>query len=57
MKVPFEYVRNTLTHSNHKPPVLKLSNSKKRYLDYLRSECSESFGEWIKNKMYLNYQS
>lgn len=40
---------------NTKPPILKLSRSKKRYLAYLRSECAESFGEWIKNKMYLNY--
>lgn len=37
---------------NRKPPILKMTASKKRYQDYLRSECSESFGEWLKYKMY-----
>ena len=25
----------------------KLTRSQQRYLDYLRSECAESFGEWF----------
>lgn len=41
---------------NTKPPVLNLSKSKKRYLDYLRGDYSESFGEYIKKRMYLTTQ-
>jgi hypothetical protein len=37
---------------NRKPPVLKVSASKKRYQDYLRGEWSESFGEYLKLKLY-----
>ena len=28
-------------------PVKKLTRSQKNYQDFLRSECSESFGEWM----------
>lgn len=41
---------------NRKPPILKLSRSKKRYQKYLRSECSESFSEWIKSGIYKAYK-
>jgi len=37
---------------NRNPPALKLSRSKKRYLDYLRADCSETFSEWIKSGFY-----
>lgn len=37
---------------NPKPPFLKLSRSKKRYLDYLRADCAETFSEWIKGGFY-----
>lgn len=32
---------------NRNPPVLKMTASKKRYQEYLRSECSETFAEWL----------
>lgn len=41
---------------NKKPPVLKQSKSKQRYQTYLRSECSETFSEWIKYGMYKPYE-
>lgn len=41
---------------NRNPPVLKITASKKRYQDYLRSESAESFGEWLKYKMYKAYR-
>lgn len=41
---------------NPKPPVLKISRSKKRYLDYLRADCSETFSEWIKGGFYKTVQ-
>lgn len=37
-----------------KPP--KLSRSKQRYQQYLDSECSESFGEYLKHRMYERYE-
>jgi len=37
---------------NRQPPILKLSKSKQRYQQYLQSECSESFSEWIRGRMY-----
>jgi|SRR5687768_1319582 len=37
---------------NRNPPILKQSRSKQRYQAYLRSECSETFSEWIKGGMY-----
>lgn len=38
-----------------KPPIL--SKAKKRYQQYLESECVESFGEWLKFGMYKPYES
>lgn len=34
-------------NSPAKPPEPKLTRSKKNYRDYLRSECSESFRDWM----------
>lgn len=42
---------------NHKPPVLKVSKAKQRYQQYLRSECAETFYEWIKYGMYKAYEN
>lgn len=36
--------------------IRKMSRSKKRYQDWQRSDCSESFSEWIKGRMYLAYE-
>jgi len=41
---------------NRKPPVFRQSKSKQRYHTYLRSDCSETFSEWIKGRMYLPYE-
>jgi hypothetical protein len=32
---------------NNKPPVKKITRSQRRYQEYLHSECSESFSEWL----------
>lgn len=40
---------------NNKPPIKKQTASEKRYQDYLHSECSESFGEWLKLSLYKLY--
>jgi hypothetical protein len=32
---------------NRKPPIKKITPSQKRYREYLHSECSESFREWL----------
>lgn len=42
---------------NRKPPILKQSRSKKRYDTWRRSDCSETFSEWIKGRMYLAYEA
>ncbi len=34
--------------ANNSPPPPKISASKRRYMDYLASECSLTFGEWLK---------
>jgi hypothetical protein len=41
---------------NRNPPILRQSKSKLRYQTYLRSECSETFSEWIKYGMYKPYE-
>ena len=35
-----------------RPPEKKLTRSQQRYRDYRRSECCESFGEWLKAGMW-----
>jgi hypothetical protein len=37
------------------PPPPKLTRSQLRYRQYLRSECCESFGEWLKFGMWREY--
>lgn len=32
---------------NHNPPIKKITRSQRRYQEYLRSECSETFAEWL----------
>jgi len=32
---------------NNKPPIKKTTASQKRYREYLSSDCSESFKEWL----------
>lgn len=39
--------RTAVELESPKPP--KLSRSKQRYRDYLRSESDESFGDWLRN--------
>jgi hypothetical protein len=34
------------------PKAPKVSRGKRRYLDYLDSDCPESFGEWLKRGWY-----
>lgn len=34
------------------PPPPKPTRAQKRYRDYLRADCGESFGEWLKNGWY-----
>lgn len=41
---------------NRNPPIKKQTRSQKRYQQYLLSECSESFTEWIKLKIYKAYE-
>lgn len=35
----------------------QMTRGQRRYQDYLRSECTESFGEWIMGRMYMAYES
>lgn len=41
-----------VTYTEEFDKLPKISKSKDRYQKYLRSECSETFGEWLKAKMY-----
>ncbi len=37
---------------NRKPPIKKTTRSQRRYQEYLHSESSETFSEWLKFGMY-----
>jgi hypothetical protein len=39
-------------HSPKRPSEKKMTRSQKRYWQYLRTDCNESFGEWLKNGWY-----
>lgn len=40
---------------NHEPPKVKNYKAKRRYADYLHSDTSFTFGEWLRYRCYENY--
>ena len=45
-----DFGRMKMLEASPNPP--KVSRSRQRYLDYLHTECGESFGEYLKNGWY-----